>query len=54
MDPHLINLETGTFFETGFWRSLTGLNIDQIDFDILPHITPEINLEVLGMPISLN
>ena len=46
MDPHLINLETGTVFEAGFFEPL--LNFGDYNFE------PVNNAEILNWPINLN
>lgn len=46
MDPHLINLETGAYFEPNFFYSLSDLT--DCDFE------PLNDAEIVSWPINLN
>jgi hypothetical protein len=55
MDPHLVNIETGTFLEPGIYYSLSDLTIYQIEIYLQSvSCTPGTNPEILSWPISLN
>jgi hypothetical protein len=51
MDPHLINLEAGNIFETGFLKSSDDL--DFAAFENLEGMLPAVS-GLLDWPISLN
>lgn len=55
MDPHLINLETGTYFEDDVDYSLCDMKIDQFNLiDHTSHTTQFNLLEMLPRLINLN
>ena len=55
MDPHLINLETATYFEDDGLCCLNDIRIDQFNLNDLTSNATQFDLrEILQRPINLN